>query len=327
MAVPHYIVNLDLPADQRWTEIIDAYRGRIQAAERLIVEMLGNGWMMYGLEKALASAAHLGLVGYVDELKGIARRADISLSKLILLHLMYEASAHCTSIVMQLEDGTPVHIRTMDWGLDMLKNLTIEVEFRRDGRPLYTTTTWAGSVGVFTGMRHGMFSASINFRIKGDSFLQNFKHVLKGSWPVGFLLRHTLENATSYQQAVSWLSTSSVIAPVYYTLCSVSSEEVGTLITRDRDGEVQRWNFREKGNIVQTNIDHFSEDPKKDILQSIRRREVARRELQKTYRRPEELWAIMNLKPILNDITLYGTLMVPSRNTFETRVKNAIGAL
>jgi hypothetical protein len=77
------------------------------------------------------------------------------LGQLVLLQLVYEASAACTSIVVPQDptqgDSIPQHIRTMDWGMEFLRPLTIEVEFTKGGRTLYVATTWVGYVGVLTG--------------------------------------------------------------------------------------------------------------------------------------------------------------------------------
>lgn len=40
----------------------------------------------------------------------------------------------------------------MDWGMEFLKPLTIEVDFVKGGRSQYVATTWVGYVGVLTGM-------------------------------------------------------------------------------------------------------------------------------------------------------------------------------
>lgn len=91
-------------------------------------------------------------VYYGRELKAVARRSGISLGitfiaklcigllaqydpivhkqlgKLVALQLTYEAFACCTSVVLSTkEDQTPVHIRTMDWALSFLSDITIEV--------------------------------------------------------------------------------------------------------------------------------------------------------------------------------------------------------
>jgi len=41
----------------------------------------------------------------------------------------------------------------MDWDLELLKDLTIIVDFKYSGQIMFTATTWVGYVGVFTGMK------------------------------------------------------------------------------------------------------------------------------------------------------------------------------
>lgn len=57
----------------------------------------------------------LGRVCYSLEMKAVAERAGMDLGRLMLLQHIYEASACCTSIVVEAEGGRPMHIRCMDW--------------------------------------------------------------------------------------------------------------------------------------------------------------------------------------------------------------------
>lgn len=44
------------------------------------------------------------------------------------MNLSYELFSACTSIILEdPTDKTPMHFRTMDWDLDLLRQLTIEV--------------------------------------------------------------------------------------------------------------------------------------------------------------------------------------------------------
>ena len=81
--------------------------------------------------------------------------------------MVYEASTTCTSIVVEhSENGKPIHIRTMDWELPFLKPLTIDVVYTRNNQIVANATTWAGYVGVLTGMAFcdTPFSVSVNYR-------------------------------------------------------------------------------------------------------------------------------------------------------------------
>ena len=52
----------------------------------------------------------------------------------------------------------------MDWDLPILKELTIQINFKRRDKTVFTGTTWVGYIGVLTGMKARAFSVSINYR-------------------------------------------------------------------------------------------------------------------------------------------------------------------
>lgn len=269
-----------------------------------------------GTLKSLVGRAHYSL-----EMKAISERSKMDLGRLVLLQHIYEASACCTSIVLQGPD-CPIHIRCMDWGMDVLTPLTIEADFQSRGETVFLATTWAGYLGVFTGMRPGEWSCSLNFRTtETGTFWGNLKSTVKGATPSGFLIRHLLESEPSFDAAVLSLATTPLIAPCYFTVCGTQPGQ-GTLITRGPKEELNRWLLSEAGTIVQTNIDHWSFDEANNIMDSIARRETAFR----SFDQPPEpitdewLWSLMSTSPILNDITIYATLMVP----FERRLITAL---
>jgi N-acylethanolamine-hydrolysing acid amidase len=99
----------------------------------------------------------------------------------------------------------------MDWDLPQLRDLTIEVKFFRNlnsfkkldfqkgGKTLFLASSWAGYVGVLTGVRPNSYSVSINFRrTEKGNLWQNIKQSLKGGWPTGFLVRVVLEEDNSF---------------------------------------------------------------------------------------------------------------------------------
>jgi hypothetical protein len=66
--------------------------------------------------------------------------------------------------------------------------MTVELDFQRGGRTVFLGTTWAGYVGILTGVRPGAYSVSVNFRVVGDGVMTNLKKGLKSHWPIGFLV-------------------------------------------------------------------------------------------------------------------------------------------
>eukprot|EP01130_Rhizamoeba_saxonica_P017581 TRINITY_DN8559_c0_g1_i2.p1 TRINITY_DN8559_c0_g1~~TRINITY_DN8559_c0_g1_i2.p1 ORF type:complete len:256 (-),score=46.16 TRINITY_DN8559_c0_g1_i2:54-821(-) len=143
-----------------------------------------------------------------------------------------------------------------------------------------------------------------------------------GSWPIGFLLREVFDTTNNYANAVSCLAQTSLIAPCYFTCCGINPGE-GDLITRNPNGEENRWNLEEHGIIVQPNMDHWSDDPDQDIMDSETRRTLCRAlldGLNPENLSEETLWEIMSTDPICNEITVYGTYMLPSASIIKTRI-------
>ena len=267
----------------------------------------------------------IGRTCYPEEMKAIADRSNMDLGRLVLLQHIYEASACCTSIVLE-GDTCPIHIRTMDWGMNILKPLTIEIDCRRNDQTVFIATTWAGFLGVFTGMRPGEWSCSLNFRLtRQGSFWTNIKSAMKGAMPSGFLIRRLLETEPSFDSAMEALASTPLIAPCYFSICGAQPGQ-GALITRNALDEEHRWLLSERGHFVQTNMDHWSTNILEDIMCSARRKWVALKYLKK---RPSLLtdhwlWKLMSTSPILNDITIYGTLMVPGEARLISRMPHVL---
>ena len=167
VTVPRFQVNLDESKASRWNHIILVYKDQLQAVEAQMAELTEKHAPTYAAigETMLSGASKTGLVYYGDEIGGIAKASGISTGRLTAMQLIYEAAATCTSVTFQHSNnsgkgpggassfaGAPAHARNMDWEMEFLRPLTIEVEFVKGGHPLCIATTWVGYVGVLTGM-------------------------------------------------------------------------------------------------------------------------------------------------------------------------------
>ena len=240
--VPRYIINLDAPPRDRWSQVVAAHSDHFPAALEVVKDILGSGAVKGLVESFFAMLARSGHVSFGEELQGIADTAKVPLGSIVLLQIAYELFAACTSIVAQ-SDTYPVHIRTMDWSMEALKPLTCEVEMVRRGRVVCVATTWAGYVGILTGLRPGAFSVSVNYRCTAkeemvkEILLQNLlmRGLLRRHWPVSFLLRQVLESCSSFSKAVAALEHTQLMAPVYFTVCGAAPGQ-GLVLARDRSG-------------------------------------------------------------------------------------------
>lgn len=331
--VPRYTIDLDLPPKLRWGQVTQDYFEYFPIVKRTITELLGP--LVESLAtKLMEWAGSLGWVAYQDELKAIASKGEISVGLLTLMQLVYEAASACTSIVVRDSEGVTHHIRTMDWDMEFLKPLTIEYEFVRKGKVVYTAASWAGYVGIFTAMKPGAYSCSVNFRVTSSgTFWDNFKKTLNAAWPCGFLLRHVFETTDTMDEAVAILTQAPLIAPTFFTIAGVGMND-SYLITRERSGEVKRWSYNERGVIVQANVDWFmnrADEDSFDVMQSYQRRELARQILASLGYdtnpvSPELLWEMMSQDPICNGLTVYGCYMCPGRGILQVRIPTQRGA-
>ncbi|KZP24839.1 hypothetical protein FIBSPDRAFT_856640 [Athelia psychrophila] len=110
-----------------------------------------------------------------------------------------------------------LHFRTLDWGMDALRQLVVQLEFveSKGDAPFARSLSYAGYVGVLTGVRRGL-SMSLNFRPthNGTSLFERFRFyafqimVILGRRPsISSILRHTLltPTTTSLQTIASGL--------------------------------------------------------------------------------------------------------------------------
>lgn len=333
--VPRYVINLDAPPEDRWNDIIVAFREHLPAAVAMADQILGGAGSSV-VEPVLSALARCGHVYYGAELKGIAKASGLPLGRVVMLQIAYEAFAACTSIVVDGADGHPLHIRTMDWEMEALKALTVELDFVRAGEVVCRASSWAGYVGVLTGLRPGAFSVSVNYRRteRGSNdplgaLLTNVKRGAVRHWPVSFLVREVLTDCGDFRAALGALASSELMAPTYLTLCGTQTGE-GAIITRGRVGggeETIAAQLRD-GPLVQVNMDipavdaNSEDDDWQDICASRRRRRFALEALGGLAgpATMEDLWLLQSCPPCLAHDTVYTTAMVPATGLLATRV-------
>eukprot|EP00736_Rhodelphis_marinus_P006671 Rmarinus@m.4334 len=278
--VEAFVVNLDVPEKDRWKHIIPQYSEKILMLVRKLeaeVASVGLGGLKSAAEflvKAFDSCG--GFVLYRDELLYLSEALRMPFEEVLLVQIYYELCACCTSLLADDDQGA-IHFRTMDWPLPELNPLTITVDFHKGGQLLYRTVTWAGFVGVLTGVRVGCYSISVNFRSLGGNPLGNLMRSLTGCWPVGYLVRDVLESQSSYAAACQTLENARLVSPSYI-IVKAAVRGVGRVITRDPSGFSSR-SFRDaeenKEFLVQTNVDWgVAVAPDGDILYSTARIEA-----------------------------------------------------
>ncbi|ETO36034.1 hypothetical protein RFI_01028, partial [Reticulomyxa filosa] len=186
-----YEIDMSQPANVRWAPVcedkkdfaIQLYQqifGGLTAPEVSVLTTLGNDYLESRVFEPYKSE-----IEYFSECTGIPQ-GDV-----MMLNLLYDVTAHCTSIVAENEDGlecsrfvlffffkkkkgTIIHGRNLDYGLPVLRNDTFAARFT-DGNnnTIYFGTSFFGYLGMWTGFKPMQFSLSGN--ISTSPFFLNKK--------------------------------------------------------------------------------------------------------------------------------------------------------
>lgn len=330
--IPTYKINLDLHPNVRWNNVIDDHKQNLKSVMIEIDNLIDQIAGFYGKTTIVLAGLMIrlykstGSMMYLDELKGISKRSDISFNKLVLMQLCYEWCSACTSIGMNIgtQNKTNIHFRTMDWELPALEKLTINLEFYKGGILLYRAVSWVGCVGIMTGMVPKKYTIALNYRRCSNSFQNSIFGVMKLKWPVSYLIRHVLETKDNTKDALETLGTTELVSPCYLTVCSADGK---TYVLQREKNKLDKIKVSDKF-LIQTNKDDPEDGNKNNnILWSIERNALAKNIVKNsilTQNRtdPEYIFEKFNKHPIINYETIYAVVMDPANDIIVSRLPN-----
>jgi len=309
---PTFVINLDEAPETRWKAVYDAYQGSFSPILNYLNSLLSPE------VQAVLDPIMAALDGFLPsdisrELKGISQYPGVpfNLGQLVILNLIYELTAFCTSIVAQHPDGTIYHSRNLDYGIPGLTNITIQVQFQKSNTTLYECTTFAGYVGCLTGIRSGGWSVTVNERDQaGSSLIDNLVEALKGGKSIGMFLRNSLETIPDYPTALKMVTDTQLIAPVYITIAGVSAGQAA-VVTRNRTVADDVWPIdTTEGRwwVLETNDDHWKppEDHRRDVANQ------GMKDLGQNNLSNAGLFNVLSTKPVFNSDTVYTANMIPA---------------
>ncbi|KXJ13439.1 Acid ceramidase [Exaiptasia diaphana] len=237
---------------------------------------------------------------YKEEIIGLSKASGIPVGEVVLYNIFYEVFTVCTSIVAENKKG-------------------------KGGKTLYKTVSFAGYVGVITGLKPGLFSLTLNerFNINGGyiGIIEWIFGKRDAKWS-SFLSRDVLEHANSFSEAHDMLANTEVLAPVYYILGGNKSGE-GVVVTRDRTKNLQENRMdpaKGKWFVLQTNYDFW----KPPLLIDDRRtpgtfcmNKVGQSEIGF-----KGLYNVLSSQPVLNKLTTYTVLMQVNSGELVSYIRN-----
>jgi len=325
--VPTYVIDLDLPPNQRWTQICsnETYKAVMGSLLDALEDLFGNSTLLEDLGKTINNYYYP--TEYAQEIQGCAAAMGVEYGWLSMVNLGYEVTSACTSIVAQTTEGKIYHVRNMDfwdgiWLTDHLKNITITLDFQKGGKTVFYATSFAGYVGVLSGMKPGAFSVSINTRYYPKNGLKNFFYEIiaavmeKNNSLVSFLSREVMTNQNDFASAIENLSNDPLIADVYYTVGGVSANQ-GAVISRNRLNASDVWVLNETHWYeVQTNYDHWTQPPWFD--DRVVPAEEAMNAMGQAGVGYEGLFKVLSVKPVLNLQSTFTMLASAADGTYTS---------
>uniref|UniRef100_A0A3P9QBW7 Acid ceramidase N-terminal domain-containing protein n=1 Tax=Poecilia reticulata TaxID=8081 RepID=A0A3P9QBW7_POERE len=132
--LPTVLVNLDLSPEQRWEHLQHAFDTDLmkKAAQILISSQVPNWFHKATSPIVMFLEKHIPQL-YSREIRGIASTMKMKLADVVILNFAYEFTAYCTSIVAQDKNGNIYHGRNFDFPHSVLRNLTMNVVFFKNG--------------------------------------------------------------------------------------------------------------------------------------------------------------------------------------------------
>lgn len=229
---PTYRIDLSLPPAERYVALAKIYRKRMRSLIGLFDELVRSVFPPMPL-KLIHRFARLFLRRLytreeTEEIQGISKVTGVGLYLLVALNVVLDLLMGCTSGAARSRsrgDAEPkmLHFRTLDWGMDGLRKLVVQLDFFRSSeseQTIATSITYVGFVGILTGVRKNL-SASLNFRPNHDTvgwgsdfrFYSNHALVLLGIRPsISSVLRqyilppttHSGHNGGFFSRLVPW---------------------------------------------------------------------------------------------------------------------------
>ncbi|KAF9451151.1 hypothetical protein P691DRAFT_808635 [Macrolepiota fuliginosa MF-IS2] len=181
--LPVYSIDLSLPPEERYKVICKDYKKEIAQLVLLYDEVLQitpyprlYGFLARHLLKRVFSEEE------TREIRGISHVTGVPLNLVIAFNTFLDLFSGCTSGGARVSDAGSdrrrmgiVHFRGLDWDMESLRKMIISVEYMRGGEVIARGVTYAGYVGVLTGVRLGL-SMSMNYRTRLGSSHRMYKH-------------------------------------------------------------------------------------------------------------------------------------------------------
>ena len=179
-AIPIHQIDLSMAPRSRYVALARIYASQIERLTILFDSLLEDVGILPYQYVWIKRVARLLLRRVhsreeTEELRGISKATGVSMYLLVSFNVVLDLLMGCTSGAVRssepfqpLGQAKMLHFRTLDWGMDPLRSVIVQLEFIRSKSAtprvvLASSITYVGFVGVLTGVRKDL-SMSLNFR-------------------------------------------------------------------------------------------------------------------------------------------------------------------
>lgn len=333
-AVPSFDINLDADPHHRWDHVVEFYKEEIKGLTPVALSVIQqyNATIQQGFvaNSGLDEETTAEVRGIVSAYKRIAG-ITVTFEEMAMAQLMYELAteSHCSGFLMALPNGTVVHGRNLDNAMPFvmadgtpkdLPDVTFNVVFWRDGKPLMTAVSFPGNIGIHTGMRFGGWSIEQNTR-SGSVWSENFAAAKKGGRAMPLVIRKALQTIPEYENAVQYLWDANFMAPMYLVVAGSEPYE-GVVMAIDRGGLHKATTPAMKKLGSKPGIWHlYQANDDMDGEPNDSRRPVAAAMTANWHQEDaatDDVGLFMHTPPLLNPLTTFTWIAVPATNFYET---------
>lgn len=307
-------INNSLPPSKKWLLLEQHFKPNLPEIKKTLQTLYSSVIGYYDIPLKLLSYISMHNAFYLDDLKYFANIFGLDIHQVLIINLYYELSAACTTYCTHI-DNKPVMFRTMDWPMDFLKQITYKATYYNDENDYhYDVISWFGCVGLFTAC-NDKYAIAINYRrdSSGGNILSAIYRTLSLWWPSSYLIRDIFEKNLSTSDAYEKLKKSKLIAPVYFTFLPL--EKRPRIIQRGIDSYIVK---KDDISLCQTNIDIDGSGA--NILWSKERLEYIKKLNKTNYDTADEIFSTINRFPVINEETLYVSILSPNNNSIEARI-------
>ena len=245
--MPLSIVDVALDANG-WEGLPSSYwkaaRSMIESFNEQGESQVGGRVAWFAFRKAVGALHTMLGDHWGDEVGQLAEGIGVSSSDIVTANLAYELGQVGCSTFGHATSSGPIHGRNLDWPFPrgLLKKKLTCVRFRGAAAGDHMAITWPGLFGVLTGVAPGRFSVSVNFVYhSSETGVRSLATAaMAGHWPVAWAVRKALDDAGDFDEAVSFLKTAPLLAPVLFTVCGIDNDERVIIERSTRDHALRR---------------------------------------------------------------------------------------